>query len=225
MSFPTSKDAEAHHRIITHMNKDHQDSLTRFLEHYAHLSSQSARTAKLADMTLNSLTITTHNRSRHVIPLNPPMKSWSEARERMVAMDQEALRGLGRSNITMKEYRRPRGFLAVVFVAAACTIVSFSRRSNFLPGSWLHGSVLRHVPRFARFCYDIQPFLLYPVLAIHVGEALWMERSRLEKHNVRRFSRLWWKWVLSTFVEGVGAFMRFDRVVKEETERKEKARH
>ncbi len=153
------------------------------------------------------------------------MKSWSEARERMVAMDQVALRGLGRSDITVKKYKRPKGFLAVVFVAAGCTIVCFSRRSNFLPGSRLYDSVLRHVPSFARFCYDIQPFLLYPVLAIHVSEAVWMETTRLEKHNVPRFSKLWWKWVLSTFVEGVGAFIRLDRIVKEETEKKEKTKH
>lgn len=225
MSDSTSKDAEAHQRIITHMNKDHQDSLIRFLEHHAHISSRSARNATLADITLNSLTIISSNRSRHVIPLEPPMKSWSEARERMVAMDQVALRGLGRSDITVKKYKRPKGFLAVVFVAAGCTIVCFSRRSNFLPGSRLYDSVLRHVPSFARFCYDIQPFLLYPVLAIHVSEAVWMETTRLEKHNVPRFSKLWWKWVLSTFVEGVGAFIRLDMIVKEETEKKEKTKH
>lgn len=218
-------DAEAQRRIISHMNKDHKDSIGRFLEHFAHISSYSARNAKLTEITLNSLTITSSKGSQHVIPLHLSLNYWAEARERMVAMDQEALRGLKRSNVTVKEYRRPRGFLALVFVAAATTFVCFSRRSNFLPGSSLYDHVLQHVPRFAKFCYDVQPFVLYPMLAIHLSEALWMERTRLEKFNVPRFSKLWWQWLLSNFIEGVGAFKRFDRIVEEEVTKKELRKH
>ena len=220
-----SKDAEAQRRIISHMNKDHQDSVTRFLEHFAQVSNSSARNAKLTDITLESLTITSHTGSPYHIPLDPPLKNWMEARERMVAMDQEALRGLGRSNITVKEYRRPRGFLAVVFVAAATTFVCFSQRSNFLPGSFLYDYILRHVPSFAKFCYDIRPYVLYPMLALHASEAVWMERTRLQKFNVPRFSRLWWQWLLSNFIEGVGAFKRFDGIVREEIAKKESRKH
>ena len=219
-----SRDAEAQRRIVSHMNKDHQDSIARFLEHFARVSTYLARNAKLSDITFESLTITSNNGATHVIYLDPPLKSWPEARERMV-MDQEAVRGLKRSNITVKEYKRPRGFLAVVFVTCATTFVCFSRRSNFLPGTFLYDSILRHVPRFAKFCYDVQPYVFYPMLAIHLTEATWMERTRLEKFNVPRFSKLWWQWLLSTFIEGVGAFMRFDRVVQEEGTKKETRKH
>ncbi|MCJ1366412.1 hypothetical protein MMC16_005540 [Acarospora aff. strigata] len=225
MSDSQTRDAEAQRRIISHMNKDHHDSVVRFLEHYAHVSTYSARNAKLTGITLNKLTIDSGNGSQHVISLDPPLSSWPEARERMVTMDKVALQGLGRSHIAVKEYRWPTGFLALVFVLAAQTLATFWRRANFLPGSLLYDSVLRHVPRYAKFCYDIQPYLFYLMLAIHVTEAVWMARTRLVRYNVPQFSILWWKWVSSTFVEGVGAFKRFDQIVKEEVIKKEKAKH
>ncbi|KAK1772291.1 hypothetical protein QBC33DRAFT_553747 [Phialemonium atrogriseum] len=52
-----------------------------------------------------------------------------------------------------------------------------------------------------------------PVLAIHVAEAWWMDRSRLAAHGVARGTAVWWAWVGGCLVEGVTAFRRFDRVV------------
>ncbi|MCJ1259325.1 hypothetical protein MMC24_007162 [Lignoscripta atroalba] len=225
MEASSSKDAAAKQRIINHMNADHQDSLIRYLEHFCLLSSFSARNATLTDVTLGSLTIETSSGSKHVITIRPAMGSWSEVRERVVAMDAEAVAGLHRSNVTVKKYKRPKGWMIAVFLASACTFVAFSMRSNFEPGSFLYDNVLKGTPRFARFCHTIQPLLIYPMLALHASEAAQMGRSRLRKHTVPMFSKLWWKWILSTFVEGVGAFIRFDRIVKEEEEKKAKVKH
>ncbi len=226
MSGAQSKDDEARRRIITHMNKDHHDSLVRFLEHYAHVSAYSARKAKLAEFQLDSLTIVSSNGRPHVIHIAPPLKSFSKARERMVAMDQETLRGLGRSNVTVKEYIPPNSVLGIAtFVSAGTTMLCFSRRSNFLPGSLLYAFILSYVPRYAQFCYDIQPWLFYVVVTIHLCEATWMARTRLRKHSVPMLSGLWWKWVLSTFIDGVGSFWRLDAMVKQEADRKAKAKH
>ncbi len=226
MSDNKGNEDEARQRIITHMNKDHQDSLVRFLEHYAHVSAYSARNAKLAQFKLDSLTITSSNGRSHVIPISAPLKSLSEARGRMVAMDQETLHGLKRSNVTVKGYIPPNSVLGIAtFVSAGLTVFCFSRRSNFLPGSLLYDSILIYVPRFAQFCYDIQPYLFYAVVAIHICEASWMARTRLRMHSVPVLSGLWWKWVLSTFIDGVGSFMRLDKMVKQEADRKAKARH
>ena len=51
-----------------------------------------------------------------------------------------------------------------------------------------------------------------------------MARSRLAKYNVPRYSALWWKWILTTFVEGFTNFHRFDECVEEEKREKEKAK-
>lgn len=220
-----SKDAAAKSRIITHMNSDHQESLIRYLQHYAHLSAFSARNAHLTDLTFSSLTILSSPRTPHLIPIDPPMTSWSDARPRVVAMDAEATSALGQSSITVKRYKRPRGFWAVVWVAAFVTFLAFSRRANFRPGSVLFDGSLYRVPGFAGFCWRIQRLVIWPMVVLHAGEALYMARGRLERHAVRMFGVVWWLWVGSTFVEGYGASVRFDEVVREEEERRKGAKH
>lgn len=54
--------------------------------------------------------------------------------------------------------------------------------------------------------------LLLPVVAIHLTEIWWLDRTRLVPHNMRRGSRDWLLWMVSTFWEGLGAFWRFDAV-------------
>ncbi|KAL8626103.1 hypothetical protein Q9189_008215 [Teloschistes chrysophthalmus] len=107
-----SQDEAAKARIIKHMNTDHQDSLIRYLEHFCHLSSFSAANAKLESLTLGSLSISSRLGRIHLIPIQPPMASWSEARTRFAALDGEAVKGLGRSDITVKEILNLRQFAA-----------------------------------------------------------------------------------------------------------------
>lgn len=221
----TSTDAAAKQRIITHMNNDHQDSLIRYLQYYAQLSSFSARNAHLADISFDSLTILSSSSTPHTIPIKPTMTSWSEARPRVVAMDAEAVAGRGLSDITVKKYKPPRGFMTATFVACALSYLAFCRRSNFEPGSVLYDALLKHVPSFAKFCRIIQPFLLGFMVVLHGGETVWMAKSRLEKHSVRMFSKVWWMWMLSCFVEGYGSGFRFDECVREEMARREGMKH
>ena len=225
MADQAAKDAASKQRIITHMNHDHQDSLVRYLEHFCHISSFSARNAKLVDITFDSLTILSSNGTPHKILINPLMTSWSEARLRVVAMDAEAVAGLNRSNITVKKFRGPKGLMGLVFVAAAVTFVVFSKRSNFEPGSVIYENLMRHLPNFNKFCHTIQPMLLYPMIALHSWEAYHMDQTRLEKHSIPKFSKLWWKWILMTFVGGFGLFKSFDSIVDEELAKRANAKH
>ena len=211
-------------RIISHMNNDHQESLIRYLEHYCGVSSFSARHAQLEDITFSALTVNS-NGQNYSVPVEPPMTAWSDARPRVVAMDAEAVAGLGRSSITVKEYVKPYGFMLLVFIAAFLTFVNFSRRTNFRPGSLLYDHLLRHVPQFAEFCWRIQPAVIYPMILLHGYEAFYMARSRLSKHNVQVGSQLWLTWVCSTFIEGYGSMVRFDGLVKEEEARKATLKH
>ena len=52
--------------------------------------------------------------------------------------------------------------------------------------------------------------LFWVVLVVHTLEAVWIHRSRLTRHGVATGSLLWWLWVLTTFVEGIGSIRRFD---------------
>jgi hypothetical protein len=220
-------DATAKARIITHMNADHPDSLRRYLEHYSSLSSFASRNASLKDMTLSSMTIASSSSQTHIIPIDPPLQSWSEARARVVEMDKTATKALGRSDITVTRYQRPvKLWEWGVAIAGTVYLTVFSSRDNFLPGSVPYNLVLKHLPAaVAEFGYKFWPYVYWPTIVIHAVEAVAMAATRLRKHSVPLGSALWWKWIVGTFFEGFANFLRFDVIVAEEKKRKEKARH
>ena len=140
-------------------------------------------------------------------------------------MHNEALEGLNRSDIVVKKYKGPRIWWHVgLFWVCFVTFCAFAARGNFVEGSAFYNTFLKSVPKFAYFCYRIQPIVLYVMLLIHGSEAGHMAKSRLAKYNVPRYSVLWWKWVLTTFVEGFPNFHRFDECVEEEKREKERAK-
>lgn len=140
-------------------------------------------------------------------------------------MDAEAVAGLNRSNITVKRYARPKGATAIALVLILSIFLIFSKRSNFQPGSFLHDLALVYAPALAKFGYMVQPLVFYSMISVHLGECIYLVRGRLQKHTVPKLSKLWWKWVLSSFVEGYGSFVRFDEIVKEEELKRENAKH
>ena len=207
------------------MNNDHQDSLVRYLEHFCHLSSFSARHAKLSDITFDNLVISTEAGRTHTVPIRPSMTSWSEARPRVVAMDAEAVAGLKRSNITIKEYEKPTWFTSLVIFIVIVNLIVFPRRKNFLPGSLVYDYALVYVPEFARFCLRVRPTVLSLIIGLHSAETWYMHTSKLRKHTVPTFSILWWKWMVSVLLEGYGALSRFNGLLAEEERKKANAKH
>lgn len=197
--------------IIKHMNADHQDSLELFLQAYCGITSTQAKNAQLEELSTSNLIITAHG-TRYSVPIEPPMMNYSEARGRMVAMHKESLKRLGRSEITLTEYRAPRGIQAVIFVLCLLFYVTCFLRSNLQPGSDLYEYLgLQHVPWFPRLVCMAQPL----VVAIHIIETIALVVTQLKPLNVPALSGLWWKWVASCFVEGYGSFSRIKQFVKE----------
>ncbi|KAI9839451.1 MAG: hypothetical protein M1819_002076 [Sarea resinae] len=221
------KEAMAKQRIISHMNGGHQESLVRFLEYQFNLPYLAVRNAVLVDMTFNALLIAPKKDSvPYSVPFNPPLNSWAEARERIVKLDQETLAGLGRSNITVREYRLPQSPLHVtVLTLCLLTFGTLWRRQNVAPGSLLYDAGLNRYPAFADWLYTVAPWVFNSMVVIHVLEAIYMARTRLAVHNVRIFSRLWWTWTVSTFLEGFGAFQRFGAIVTEQKIERESQKH
>jgi Protein of unknown function (DUF2470) len=224
MSDSAAKDAATKNRIIKHMNADHQDSLVRYLEHFAYLPPSLARGARIADISLDCLTMISSG-IRTVIPLEPPMTGWHEARERLINMDNAAIAGLGCSDITIKEYAPPVGFDIVTLAITASTLLVFCTQRNFEPGSLLYDSLLTNAPTTALFLHTIQPWVFYPLVLIHMMETVHLERSRLRYHSIPRWSWLWWSYVLTHLVEGAPSFFRFDRLVERKKRDKAKVKH
>ncbi|KAL1970648.1 hypothetical protein VTN77DRAFT_4292 [Rasamsonia byssochlamydoides] len=210
-------------RIVDHMNADHQHLLPLFLEVYCLVPRSIAQSAKMEDVSLTELVIRA-NRTRYRVPFEPPLSSLDDVKQRVIDMRDHCLKTLGISDIVIKEYQPPTGSHAVLFIICLTTFIAFSRRSNFLPGSMLYSLVLRQVPRFAVFCYTIQPLLLSTMVVIHLSEATHLAVKRLRPHRVPFFSRLWWCWVIDDFITGFTALLRFDALVRKERNKREKHR-
>jgi hypothetical protein len=212
-------------RIIIHMNADHAHSLVLYARHYNKLPLAFARTARLEDITPTHLTMSS-SFGRLLVPLDPPLASLAQSRERLVAMHAECLEALGVEDVEVTEYRRPNRTWQWGFMAGVVAVyVSFPFGESMRPGSGGWGARLwsldGRVDWLGELAWFLKgKFLLPLVVAIHVVEAYVMATGRLRRYNVEVMGRVWWCWVVSVFLEGFGAFMRFDEVVADIREKR-----
>jgi len=140
----------------------------------------------------------------HSIPFQPPMQSLRDARERVVQMDKEACKALDRSDITVKEYVPPSNMAIVGFIAFSLGFSLLYQEQNVATGSIIQ----QYAPPLASFIRRGKAWVLVPILVIHLVEAIYLARAKLAKHTVPFMSGLWWKWIVSCTIEGVGSLMR-----------------
>lgn len=206
--------------IINHMNADHQESLSLYLQAYCSVGASTAKTAQLQDLTLSDLLIRTADGTRYTVPFTPPLKSLSEARPRVVALHHAALSRLGLSDVKVTEYRLPLGRDGVALLASLALYALFSTRSHFEPGA------TGFVPSLlsegvSKVCYDLQPFVNPGIFITHVFEVLAFSQLRLKVHRVPALSGVWWAWMGTTLLEGIFSWKRFADVVRDTRVRQE----
>lgn len=207
-SDPASKE-----RTMTHMNKEHTEDLSLYLRHFSGLSSSAAADSpRMTDIDERSMTIATASGGTHVIPFSPPMASWADRRTRLVDMSMEARQALGLSGGA--RFKRPAGadlisFFGVLFYWTSWGAV---RAGLVKPGTapWRLLEAVRFPGGPAMFTW-LTETIFVPVVAIHVAEAWWLDRTRLAPAGVKRLSVDWLLWMSSCFIEGVPSFLRFDR--------------
>jgi hypothetical protein len=221
----SSQDRQRIDRIVQHLNKDHQESLSLYLQHYKKLSATTASNPLVRDISFDALTIQSKS-GTYSIPFEPPMKSWADAREKTVEMDREARTGLGRSSIKITEYEPPKSpFHITVFGLCVFAFVIFVTRKSIVGGTWFYDKILPWFPGGPEWFLWIAKVIALPVLGIHLGEAYLLDRLRLRKHGVERGTALWYKWIASCFIEGFPCFQRIDATVKRKALEAEKAKH
>jgi Domain of unknown function (DUF2470) len=226
MADQASKDAAAKQRIIKHMNNDHADSLSLYLQHYGKLPARSTRGAIMTDISLSAMTFRTTDGKAHIIPLKPPMTSFAEARTRSVDMDREARSALDISSIKLTSYLPPQQPVhVIIFSLCLMAYINFATKHKFVPGNWFHDNVLPWWPGGAESYLWAVNKVFYPMLAIHITEAVLLDRIKLRKYGVERGSLLWWKWIVSVFIEGWGSWKRIDEEVERKRMEAEKAQH
>ncbi|SZF03620.1 unnamed protein product [Blumeria hordei] len=216
-------------RIIKHMNADHADSLSLFLQFYSHLSPQAATGAKIIDISLNELKLQTSDQQIEMITIEPPMNTWTEVRTRMVEMDTLAREALDVSNIYITNYLPPKKLIhKTVFGTCLFTFVNFAlawRKSIIVSGTYYYDKILIWFPGGPEMFLKVANMITLPVIAIHLAEAYYLDRSRLRRHGIHRGTKVWYLWILSCFVEGIGCFQRFDAEVRRKKDLAAKAKH
>ena len=141
------------------------------------------------------------------------------------------LRELNLSDIVVKEYILPdRAWQWMLSSLCVLIFTTFPFRESLRPESgsfiskiWSLGGL---APWLGRLSYMLAPLTLGFVIVVHAGEAVWFANGKLRRHWVEVGSRVWWCWVVDCLVQGVGAWSRFDRLVKRvEAEKKPGGKH
>lgn len=218
-----ASDTDAATRVITHMNEDHGPELSRYLQHFARVPLHRAKSAVLTALSLESMTIRTADGTEHVIPFDPPMRSYAETRRRAVEMDAAARKGISQGYVEVQEFTTPRPLGLFTMAAVSFYFACYLALPWQVPGSRLYAFWDAVHPGGAPMQAWLVSRILPPVLGIHLFEVLLLDRTRLAKHGVRRGSGLWWAWAASCFMEGFPVFSRFDGLVKKTRQAKEKA--
>lgn len=156
------------------------------------------------------------------IPFEPPLESYREARERVVAMDKTCVEALGRSYVTVNEFVWPKGLYAFQLSVVAVVLLGFCQRWWFD-----RGEVVEMVlgSGFARFAWGVQPWVFWGLILAHVVELGLFVPGRLRRHSVNVRSEVFWLWVGAMFLGGVFCSARFDALVARKRAAKEKQQH
>ncbi|KAK0741848.1 hypothetical protein B0T21DRAFT_448650 [Apiosordaria backusii] len=185
-------------RTIAHMNADHRLDLQHILQHYNSLNDHESKSPEMVDINLQFMTIKTpHTGRTHYIKFEPELASWAERRVKLVEMTRQARVGLGSEipdssthseqdegkEVVVKEYMPPRPLDWVIFLAVLFYYFTFVTvvKMGVLEGregvlDWVWGRFGGH----EGFVW-LTKTIFWPVVGIHLGEAAWLERSRLRR--------------------------------------------
>lgn len=171
----------------------------------------------MTDITLSSMTIVTSDGTEHTIPIVPPMKSFSDVRPSLVSMTLTARAALGLDAdghpVRIDRFLPPSGLAVVNFAAVTFYFVCVvAVKGGFVePGRPVYQLLDRY--EVAEWFKWLVETIFWPVLAIHVVECWWMDRTRL-RGRVQRGSKVWWLWLGCNFLEGFTCFKRLDGEIR-----------
>ncbi|CCT68049.1 uncharacterized protein FFUJ_06805 [Fusarium fujikuroi IMI 58289] len=117
------------------------------------------------------------------------------------------------SPVKITEYARPRGITALVFGGAVFSYLCLAGVTLISENNAIWQTIDSISPGSAETFRWIVKTGVPPLIVIHSIEAVAFDRTRLMPHGVPRWGLLWWKWVLSCWIEGIGCWQRFASVV------------
>lgn len=225
------------------MNKDHTEDMSAILQHFSRLSAAEAEGPEMLDLDLTSMTIRSASGTHAVPITPPMdswdhrraklVAMTTDARKALGLDNQNDETAAHPSPAPAAEHKKSTGPNSAPPSAVpryappqGTDWISFAGVSlYFLCAGLVYGGLVTpespawralEAARFPRgpvaFIWLVEVLFL-PVLAIHVVEAWYMDRSRLAPAGVPRGSRVWLLWVGNTFLEGIPAYRRWDRTV------------
>lgn len=213
-----SSDQVRKERIISHMNKGHPRELSHYLRHYANASCSAAASPEMRDVDLQGMKISAQGKD-YSIPFSPPLTSWADVKTRIIEMDTIARENLGISNIYITEFTPPTGFGAVVFGSVVFYFFCAAALPWVVPDTPLWELLEVCFPGGPTWFQWVVKTIFFPVVGIHVVECYFFNQ-KLHKHGVDPFTKLWFLWQLSCFLEGLTAFKRIGAIVAKQEEEK-----
>lgn len=177
----------------------------------------------MKEISLENMAIQSRDGKLHLVPFEPPMASYAEARKRVVAMDVAAREALGLGDVEVDRFTPARGVALCVFVSVVFYFFCFFSLPWAVPGSAVYSFWDTSFPGGFEVYKWVVRMIFIPVLGIHIVEVITLDMTRLRKYGVQRGSGLWWSWMGSCFFEGAPAFWRFDKLVEEKREKTAKA--
>jgi hypothetical protein len=116
-------------------------------------------------------------------------------------------------SITITEFARP-GAIDWVAIAAILTLYGAGVATPWIvPGSKAWDLLKELFPGGPEQFFWIMRNVVKWLALVHAFEAVLFDQIRMRKHGVPRWSALWWKWEISCFVEGIGAWKRIGKVI------------
>ncbi|OAA60936.1 hypothetical protein SPI_04960 [Niveomyces insectorum RCEF 264] len=230
-------DLRSKQQTLAHMNAGHRADLALYLRHVNGLSAAQLAAAgppELVDMDLAALHVRTATSGDvHVVPLRPPLATWSERRTRLVALSHEARKALGEeedddddekeTDLSQRDDRAPAVpftlppaiafvFMASVGLYVVLVALVFVGRDATPAALWARVVPGRRIWPFGgtEGFRQLVNVLRLPVLAIHATEAWWFARTRLAGRRATGRRRDPW---LPVAVGGVDILGRRERVL------------
>lgn len=122
--------------------------------------------------------------------------------------------------IQIAEYKPPRGLGVVVFSGVLLNVACFVGLPWLVPSSLPWRLLENGFPGGPTRFQSIIKISFWSLTAIHSLEVIAFDRTRMVRHGVRRWSSLWWKWILTCWVEGFTCWQRIDAMIAAKAEKK-----
>lgn len=213
---PMPAEEQSAQSIIAHMNKDHKLALEDFLYVYGKVPiTEEISNVRMQEFALDHMTITFEHSAiefdvEKYIPIDPPLKDFSEARSRLVPMAKEAAAKRGFSHIRINEISKPRTILEyLIIVLVLLPFVAYVHRGilEFLP---LPQSVLDFIGKDV-----VLVSVMIGASVCHAAEGYFLLRPKLNYYRVPTDYLV--EWYFFCMLEGYGAVRRFDKLAYKRT--------